>query len=153
MWVMASGLYFSLSWGKQLAGELCLDSMLEGMGSQGWARATRWVSGNCQGWCYLAESSAAGQAAGAVGSADGWTCASLGGKAAVLPEAVAASVCGWFGLGSGLQRAGTTFGLGGQQDGETTVWGGCSVETGLGQGPISIPDPTHPSVSWEASGP
>ena len=122
-------------------------------GSQGWARATRWVSGSCQGWCYLAESSAAGQAAGAVGAVDGWTWASLGGKAAVPPEAVAASVCGWFGLGSGLPRAGTTFGLGGQQDGETTVWGGCSAETGLGQGLISIPDPTHPSVSWEASGP
>lgn len=70
----------SLSWGKHPAGELCLDSMLEGKGRQGQAKATRWVSGSCQGWCHLAESSAAGQAAGAEGAADGQTWASLGGK-------------------------------------------------------------------------
>ena len=127
--------------------------MLEGRGSQGQAKATRWVSGSCQGWCHLAESSAAGQGPGAVGAADGQTWASLGGKAAVPPEAVAASVCGWCCPGSGPHRAGTAFGLVGRQDGETVVWGGCLAGTGLGWGPISIPDPTHPSVSWETSGP
>lgn len=90
----------------------------------GLGKAANQVSCSCQGPCCLAESIAAGWAAGAVGAADGQVWASLGGKAAVPPVAVAASASGWGRQGCGLPRAWKPSGLGASM----TVRAWCGVD-------------------------